>query len=727
MSRARVRARAGAGRRASPRCVESRPVDGIGVARDESRTVDGIGRAGAVARDARARRAGRRAATARRRARGANRDDARRETRSDSSTTRETASDSIRNETKRNETNRARDATRAMATRGMAAASTTRVLPDGRRARGRRTRRRGRAARAAAEVVDVDERGLARALERQGLRLGERVDQGSFAVVYKATSAGMRGGDETSWQGAEGTLHAVKILSATASTVSSRRDFKREATLLTRVNHPGIVKVQHYDETPQPYMVTEFCTSGNLWNALRAEEIKATRFAGASGSPAPVPEEMPLLDFPTLMKDVADALTYLHTAGFAHRDIKTANILLTWSSELNRLQAKLCDFGSAAPVSKMPRRPKRGAVEKALGLGKGWQPVGTMLWMAPEMLRPPIVGEELEGFGGDKSDIYALGVVLWECLEWRVPWMGDGTPTRARVIEEVVDNGSRLRAGDRSSQAVTSLLDGMFKTVPAQRPSASQVSNSLSAIQKRWDGAGMFDYVSQMAITRATEVASLLESTSIDKDTQSVIEKEARAVAGGGGEDEDAVEESATESGQTIEASDLSEAVQSFRPTASAEERGEDELDGTTAKQLTRTEETRIRLTDIDPETWLGEPGTLDSDLLCENLLNMIFPHILDAQFTPEMADEMAKGIEELQSLTQKFNELKRRSRTDPFAALATDSKGREVKRMTSKIERIEVEAQVAAWDKTRTVLREQQKRADEEYSSWRRALRKLG
>ena len=77
----------------------------------------------------------------------------------------------------------------------------------------------------------------------------------------------------------------------------------------------------------------------------------------------------------------------------------------------------------------------------------------------------------------------------------------------------------------------------------------------------------------------------------------------------------------------------------------------------------------------------------------------MIFPHILDAQFTPEMADEMAKGIEELQSLTQKFNDLKRRSRTDPFAALATDSKGREVKRMTSKIERIEVEAQVAAWD----------------------------
>ena len=113
----------------------------------------------------------------------------------------------------------------------------------------------------------------------------------------------------------------------------------------------------------------------------------------------------------------------------------------------------------------------------------------------------------------------------------------------------------------------------------------------------------------------------MLESTSIDKDTQSVIEKEARAVAGGEGEDEDTVE-----SGQTIESPDLSEAVQSFRPTASAEERSEDELDGTTAKQLTRTEETRIRLTDIDPETWLGEPGTLDSDLSVREFAQHDFP-----------------------------------------------------------------------------------------------------
>ena len=141
---------------------------------------------------------------------------------------------------------------------------------------------------------------------------------------------------------------------------------------------------------------------------------------------------------------------------------------------------------------------------------------------------------------------------------------------------------------------------------------------------------------------------------------------------------------------------------------------------------MTRTEENRIRLTDIDPESWLGEPGTLDADMLGKNVVNMIFPHILNAEYTPEMAESMVADIEALQELTKKFNDLKRRSRTDPFAALAVDAKGREVKRMTKKIERTEVEAQLAAWDKVRTILREELKRSDDEISSWRKELRRL-
>ena len=573
-----------------------------------------------------------------------------------------------------------------------------------RRTRTRATTRGASSGKSAA-TVDVDERGLARALREQGLVLRERVDQGSFAVVYRAVSDGLKGYGATSWQGEEGTVHAVKILSATASTVSSRRDFKREATILTRVDHPGIVKVQYYGETPQPFMVTEFCTSGNLWNAMRAEEIRAKNFLGDEAT-MDIPDNMPLLDLPTLVKDVTDALIYLHRAGFAHRDLKTPNILLTWSEDLNRIQAKLCDFGSAAPVNKMPRRPKRGTLEKVLGLGKGWQPVGTMLWMAPEMLRPPMEGEELAGFSGDKSDVYALGVVLWECTAWKVPWTFEGTPNRARVIEEIVEKSSRLTPRDKSSRTVTALLDAMFRTSPAERPSANDVATSLNSCRRNWDTEGKFEYVCSVAATRAREVADLLESTSVEKETQNVIEQEALAAAG---ENPDSRAEDEVEQSETVE-------PESLTPTASQDD----------TPELTRTEDAKIRLTDIDPEMWLGEPGTMDTDLICSNLVNMIFPHVLDAHFTPEMAEEMAADIETLQELTEKFNNLKRRSRTDPFAALSADSKGREVKRMTKKIERIEVQAQIKAWDQTRTVLREQLKKADEEYSAWRKTLRRL-
>ena len=573
-----------------------------------------------------------------------------------------------------------------------------------RRTRTRATTRGASSGKSAA-TVDVDERGLARALREQGLVLRERVDQGSFAVVYRAVSDGLKGYGATSWQGEEGTVHAVKILSATASTVSSRRDFKREATILTRVDHPGIVKVQYYGETPQPFMVTEFCTSGNLWNAMRAEEIRAKNFLGDEAT-MDIPDNMPLLDLPTLVKDVTDALIYLHRAGFAHRDLKTPNILLTWSEDLNRIQAKLCDFGSAAPVNKMPRRPKRGTLEKVLGLGKGWQPVGTMLWMAPEMLRPPMEGEELAGFSGDKSDVYALGVVLWECTAWKVPWTFEGTPNRTRVIEEIVEKSSRLTPRDKSSRTVTALLDAMFRTSPAERPSANDVAISLNSCRRNWDTEGKFEYVCSVASTRAREVADLLESTSVEKETQNVIEQEALAAAG---ENPDSRAEHEVEQSETVE-------PESRTPTASQDD----------TPELTRTEDAKIRLTDIDPEMWLGEPGTMDTDLICSNLVNMIFPHVLDAHFTPEMAEEMAADIETLQELTDKFNNLKRRSRTDPFAALSADSKGREVKRMTKKIERIEVQAQIKAWDQTRTVLREQLKKADEEYSAWRKTLRRL-
>ena len=220
---------------------------------------------------------------------------------------------------------------------------------------------------------DVNEAELRRTLQGIGLELLDCVDKGSYAAVYKATSVG--GGDvERTWLGEAGEVFAVKILLTSMMNEDSVRDFRREALLLGRVDHPGIIKMYHYGKTPQPFMVTEFCEGGNLWNAIRCEQVKVSSLRGGGGGGGgggdtydsnfwagagleKVPENMPMLDIPAVATDVTRALAYLHSAGFAHRDIKSSNVLLTWCPKNRRVQAKLCDFGSAAPVSKMPRRP----------------------------------------------------------------------------------------------------------------------------------------------------------------------------------------------------------------------------------------------------------------------------------------------------------------------------------------------------------------------------------
>lgn len=98
-----------------------------------------------------------------------------------------------------------------------------------------------------------------------GLELQGRVDDGSYAAVFKAVSLGNFGDAESagdSWQGEAGRVFAVKILQTMSA--ESIRDFRREALLLGRVDHPGIIAMYQFGKIPQPFMVSIL----SVWDGL---------------------------------------------------------------------------------------------------------------------------------------------------------------------------------------------------------------------------------------------------------------------------------------------------------------------------------------------------------------------------------------------------------------------------------------------------------------------------
>lgn len=140
----------------------------------------------------------------------------------------------------------------------------------------------------AAEIQDVDEFELARKLQGLmwweylqcdqlktprigiGLELQACIDKGSYASIYRAKSFGRPESSEQkpcdqhakyAWQGAAGTIFAVKVLRSSMADSVSIRDFRREALLLGRLDHPSIIKMYHFAKLPQPFMVGDMTQS----------------------------------------------------------------------------------------------------------------------------------------------------------------------------------------------------------------------------------------------------------------------------------------------------------------------------------------------------------------------------------------------------------------------------------------------------------------------------------
>src|SRR4051812_22869853 len=222
---------------------------------------------------------------------------------------------------------------------------------------------------------------------------------------------------------------AIKVLPADVSASPERRErLEREALVISRLNHPHVRAL--YDvgaHDGSAFLVMEYLEGETLESRLAKR---------------PLPPAQAL----TCAVQIAEALDAAHREGIVHGDVKPANIMLTSSG------AKLLDFGVARLWERVTSAEEHR--RRATTLSEGSSVPGTTAYMAPE---------QLEGGEADpRSDIFSLGVVLYEMLSGRRPF---DAPTRARVIAAILEHEppsldkAREAAGDSRRSPVASTAD----------------------------------------------------------------------------------------------------------------------------------------------------------------------------------------------------------------------------------------------------------------------------
>jgi len=286
------------------------------------------------------------------------------------------------------------------------------------------------------------------------------VVQGRYKVVGFVGSGGMAWVYEVQ-RTSDGRRLALKLLHGKSSGEALSR-FAREARLASEVDHPSIVGVVDVDMTPEGvlYIVMEFVEGRALESYLDGDPAIAWSLV--------------------VLRQIAEGLAAVHARGIVHRDLKPTNVLV--EDGLERIEAKLVDFGVSSLLSDTPPVAREGApasahadnAEKAEGDGRvtrAGQVMGTPAYMAPELA--------YKGRAVHPSiDMYAFGVMAHEMLVGRLPFR-DPLYVRRLHGRSLPPPPSLTVARPRLDRGVAAIVDRCLSLDPAQRPTAAEAVAAL--------------------------------------------------------------------------------------------------------------------------------------------------------------------------------------------------------------------------------------------------------
>ncbi|MEH6557238.1 MAG: bifunctional serine/threonine-protein kinase/formylglycine-generating enzyme family protein [Oceanicoccus sp.] len=285
-----------------------------------------------------------------------------------------------------------------------------------------------------------------------GYRILRKIRQGGMSTVYLAVQ-----------QSVEREV-AIKVMSPSLNSdpgFSSR--FHREAKIVGQLSHPNIISIYDVGSHRQyNYIAMDYLPGAPLQDRLKQ---------GVSHQQAL-----------SIVKDIAAAIDYAGKQGYVHRDIKPDNILFRENGS-----AVLCDFGIAKAIKGNIKMTNIGAV------------LGTPHYMSPEQAQ----GKEIDG----RTDIYSLGIVLYEMLTGHVPFDGDDPvavavkhissavpklPAELKIFQPIIEKmlakktSARFHLGSEIIDAITQLESvielSSSQSIVRSKSTSVQVGNLLTAL-----------------------------------------------------------------------------------------------------------------------------------------------------------------------------------------------------------------------------------------------------